>query len=446
MLSLLAAQLLFAAPAPINLADVQIGETRGSNPFDLFRGGKVSLTELKLDFATPVELTGLRVTLCTATSAQLTAAFGLANADASTTRTRTKTLVALFAEPTTANQLSATLEAAADAGDQTTCVERIELLGRGRKPLEVHLPRREVAIAAEIAACERAHPYGRVREPVRCTAETPEFTVPGLDVIRIQAESRSDGEGSFDDREYFAIEGTSTRSLLKLHSEYSGDGPGSAHDETLTLCRARAQGVQTFDVHTSDGSSDVDATGNFTSTSTENFEHFAWNGSSFDSTSSKKPCTPPLVPKRPQWLQNATATSTLREAALPADYYSPTAAADGLLETTWAEGVKGPGVGEALTLTFTTPMSLKAIQIAPGCGVNAKLWKLNERIKTLMLTFSDGTAQTFELTDSTFNQKQRLELTRSEPTSSLTFTIGAVYAAKFQDACISEVEVEPRAK
>lgn len=445
MLSFLTAQLLFAAPT-INLANMQIGETRGANPFELFSGSTISLTELKLEFATPVELTGLRVTLCAPSNTQLSVTFGRTEAEAPASRTRTKTLVARFDEPTSANQLTATLESPADAGEHTTCVERIELLGQGYRPLDVHLPAREVAIAAELAACERAHPVGRVGEPIRCTLETPEFTIPGLDVVRVVAESRSDGEGSFQFREYFAIEGTRTRSLLKLHSEYSGDGPGSAHDETLTLCRARAHGVQTFDVHTSDGSSDLDEQGNFTSTSTENFEHFVWNGSSFDSTSSKKPCTPPLVPKRPLWLQSATATSTLREATLATDFYNPTAAADGLLETTWAEGVKGPGVGEALTLTFTTPLSLKAVQIAAGCGVNAKLWKLNERLKTLTLTFSDGTAQTFELADSSFNQKQRLELQRTAPTSSLTFSVGAVFPAKFQDACISEVELEPRAK
>lgn len=142
-----------------------------------------------------------------------------------------------------------------------------------------------------------------------------------------------------------------------------------------------------------------------------------------------------------KWLESAKASSILEEKGLPKNYYVSTRAVDGLAKTAWAEGKKGTGIGEWLELVFRQPLNIKKVKLIAGCGVSEKRWKQNQRLKTITLVFDDGTTQKASLSDSGFDQWSTVDTAHSQPTKSLRLIVNEVYSAKFQDACISEIEI-----
>ncbi len=70
-------------------------------------------------------------------------------------------------------------------------------------------------------------------------------------------------------------------------------------------------------------------------------------------------------------------TSFLKDAKNP-QRYSPEKAVDDKIQTSWVEGVEGPGVGECIAVEITKDIT--RIRIFPGYGVE-KYFSLNNRIK-----------------------------------------------------------------
>ncbi len=121
--------------------------------------------------------------------------------------------------------------------------------------------------------------------------------------------------------------------------------------------------------------------------------------------------------------------------------YDPELAFDGDNSTAWVEGVKGNGIGQWIKFEFTESLNLNEIKIVPGYDKYKEnvgdLWVLNNQLKEISLTFSDGSTQDFSIQEG--NRFQKLSL-KPVNTKSVTITVKAVYkGSKWDDTAISEI-------
>lgn len=105
----------------------------------------------------------------------------------------------------------------------------------------------------------------------------------------------------------------------------------------------------------------------------------------------RNPTTNP-VPKQ----LDATASSYL---AVGQYRYPANQAFDGSIETAWAEGMKGAGIGQNIKATFMKPQQIQEIRILPGYVKTAELFKKYGRPKLATLTFSNGMTKRVKFTD-----------------------------------------------
>mgnify|MGYP002738808055 CR=1 FL=1 len=137
--------------------------------------------------------------------------------------------------------------------------------------------------------------------------------------------------------------------------------------------------------------------------------------------------------------------------------YIPYHAFDGRNDTTWAEGAPGDGVGEWLQLDFARPTTVS------GFDINNGYWRLPERIgqngrvRTMRVTFSDGSSEVFNLYDTDEAQwidyyvgqgwpteeippGETVLFSAPHTTSSLRFTVESVYPGNtWDDLCIASI-------
>lgn len=132
---------------------------------------------------------------------------------------------------------------------------------------------------------------------------------------------------------------------------------------------------------------------------------------------------------------STTATSVLAEENI---IHDPDKIADGLLATSWVEGVSGYGIGEAVTLNFAGFYNIDGFVINAGYQRSQRLYDKNSRPSEIRLTFSDGTSETF-LLDDVF-RSQHISLSEPVMTDSVTLTILASYrGTSFEDTSIAEI-------
>lgn len=141
--------------------------------------------------------------------------------------------------------------------------------------------------------------------------------------------------------------------------------------------------------------------------------------------------------RAPRGLQaTAKASSVLQ----PADAYHPGYLFDGRLDFGWVEGVKGPGLGESMALTFAAPLTITAVEVWNGYQRSDDHFTKNARAKKVTLTV-DG-APPLELTLKDAQGSQKLELPKPTSTKSLTLTIKEAYpGTKYEDLVLSELRV-----
>lgn len=65
-------------------------------------------------------------------------------------------------------------------------------------------------------------------------------------------------------------------------------------------------------------------------------------------------------------------------------------AADGRLDSGWVENDAGPGTGQAVTLSYPQPVSIRVIRVVPGCAATAAGWEGHNRLKSFTLEFEGG--------------------------------------------------------
>lgn len=124
--------------------------------------------------------------------------------------------------------------------------------------------------------------------------------------------------------------------------------------------------------------------------------------------------------------------------------YGPYAAIDGQLETAWAEGVEGSGVGEWIRLDFPAAVAVHAIHVDVGFDKDADLFAKNNRVREATLRFSDGQEVTVTFDDVRGMQPISVTDLFGGPveTTSVELVIEDVTpGSAYDDTCIAEIEV-----
>lgn len=147
-------------------------------------------------------------------------------------------------------------------------------------------------------------------------------------------------------------------------------------------------------------------------------------------------------------------------------YYNAENVVDEQEDTAWIEGVKGYGKGEWISLSSTKQQKICGIAIQNGFIKSDRTLERNAQVKKVILTFSDGTKQTYELQKNKYGtciQEWYSDcIIFDEPvdTSNVKLTIESVYQGKkfyeywnygsetkaqhsdkCTDTCISEIKV-----
>lgn len=122
--------------------------------------------------------------------------------------------------------------------------------------------------------------------------------------------------------------------------------------------------------------------------------------------------------------------------------YSPDNLFDGNNNTCWAEGASDGGINQSIFIKSHEEIWIKSISITNGYCKNYELYRNNNRVKKIKISFDDKELY-FDLSDNFDNPVNILSF---EPvkTSSITITIIDIYAGKkWNDTCISEISVNP---
>jgi hypothetical protein len=144
--------------------------------------------------------------------------------------------------------------------------------------------------------------------------------------------------------------------------------------------------------------------------------------------------------------------TTSASSHLPTDrggQYQSWMATDGALETSWVEGVAGPGIGEWIELRFPGTIEVHSIGVDVGYDRDADIFAQNNRIKKATLIFSDG--ETVELGFADQRGMQTIPLVRAPgpniETTYVKVVIEEVFpGSRYDDTCLAEIEVWGRAR
>jgi hypothetical protein len=133
----------------------------------------------------------------------------------------------------------------------------------------------------------------------------------------------------------------------------------------------------------------------------------------------------------------ATATSSHRK-------YPPSHLSDGDPSTVWQEDRKTKAENQVLTFTFDKPTQVARIGVVVGFDYTEKpkgdLWPLNNRLKSAIVEFPDGTKTVLEFEDE--RGLQFRDVPSPGPVDSLTLKIIECYRGSwFRDNAIPEIEI-----
>jgi hypothetical protein len=118
--------------------------------------------------------------------------------------------------------------------------------------------------------------------------------------------------------------------------------------------------------------------------------------------------------------------------------YGPQNLFDNNRATAWCEGVPGPGNGEEIAVTFSRPQVIDAITFVNGYAKSAATFAKNNSVHTLIATWPDGTASSFDLAD----RQAPYSVSPHHPgaVTGVTFRIESVNGgSKWPDTCVSEL-------
>ena len=108
--------------------------------------------------------------------------------------------------------------------------------------------------------------------------------------------------------------------------------------------------------------------------------------------------------------------------------------------TAWVEGVDGDGLGEWIALIKHDSVTLNKIEIHNGYKKSDKTYFRNNRLKTALIEFSDGSSFNYNFEDE-YSKVDIIELPNPVSTYYIKLTIVDVYKGDaFQDTCITEIK------
>ncbi|MDE7028958.1 MAG: hypothetical protein K2P63_03155, partial [Lachnospiraceae bacterium] len=109
--------------------------------------------------------------------------------------------------------------------------------------------------------------------------------------------------------------------------------------------------------------------------------------------------------------------------------------------TMWSEGVWGGGVGEAIEIVLDEMHEVNGLTIYNGNRTNHDLYDKYGRVKTIQITFSDGSKRQFEVADNFYGPSQ-VNFINPVRTDLLKIEILEIYAGTtYQDTCITGINI-----
>lgn len=118
--------------------------------------------------------------------------------------------------------------------------------------------------------------------------------------------------------------------------------------------------------------------------------------------------------------------------------HSALLAIDGDTKTCWAEGVKGYGIGESITVNFNSTYRVNGMNIWTGHQKTEDLFYKNARPLTVRITGSDGSNDIYNLND--MLGVQRINFRKPMDVNYIKITVEKIAPGnKYEDTCIAEV-------
>ena len=118
--------------------------------------------------------------------------------------------------------------------------------------------------------------------------------------------------------------------------------------------------------------------------------------------------------------------------------HSALLAIDGDTKTCWAEGVKGYGIGESITVNFNSTYRVNGMNIWTGHQKTEDLFYKNARPMTVRITGSDGSNDIYNLND--MLGVQRINFRKPMDVNYIKITVEKIAPGnKYEDTCIAEV-------
>jgi hypothetical protein len=115
------------------------------------------------------------------------------------------------------------------------------------------------------------------------------------------------------------------------------------------------------------------------------------------------------------------------------------------VQSPWAEGVEGDGIGESITLKVRRPLPLYGILIQPGYYYydEKEPWLKNNRVAALEITLNDEHTFTESIADEHFERPYLIRVRDyAKPVNKIKLVIKGVHrGTQFRDTCISYVEL-----
>ncbi len=114
------------------------------------------------------------------------------------------------------------------------------------------------------------------------------------------------------------------------------------------------------------------------------------------------------------------------------------------VQSPWAEGVEGDGIGESITLNVRRPLPLYGILIEPGYyDYDEKPWLKNNRVAALEITLNDEHTFTESIPDEHFERPYLIRVRDyAKPVNKVKLVIKGVHrGTQSRDTCISLVEL-----
>src|SRR6476646_3756548 len=114
------------------------------------------------------------------------------------------------------------------------------------------------------------------------------------------------------------------------------------------------------------------------------------------------------------------------------------------VQSPWAEGAEGDGIGESITLNVKRPLPLYGILIQPGYYDygNKEPWLKNNRVAALEITLNDERTFTETIPDEIFQRPYLIRVRDyTKPANKIKLVIKGVYrGTQFRDTCISLIK------